>query len=91
MKAVGGGALELKAKQGTIVIGTFDILINFTPDARDFFFCLILRNNKTGNKKRATCFVTFLQNELTSEVARFTNHEKKTSQPYLLQGRFERV
>ena len=29
VKAVGGGALELKAKQGTIVIGTFDMLINF--------------------------------------------------------------
>ena len=41
------------------------------------FFCLILRSDKTGNKKRATCFVTFLQNELTSEVARFTNHGKK--------------
>ena len=40
------------------------------PGCQSFFFCLILRNNKTGNKKRATCFVTFLQNELTSEVTR---------------------
>jgi len=27
---------------------------------------------KTSNKKRATCLATFLQNELNSDVARFT-------------------
>ena len=41
MKAVGGGGLELKAEQGTIVIGTFDILINFSPDA--IFFLSVKR------------------------------------------------
>ena len=32
---------------------------------------------KTGNKKLATCFATLLQNELNSDVARKTTHEKK--------------
>ena len=27
-----------------------------------------------GNEKRATCFATLLQNELNSDVARFTTH-----------------
>ena len=36
-----------------------------------------LRNGKTGNKKRAICFATWLQNELNSDVARFTTHENK--------------
>ena len=27
-----------------------------------------------GNKKRATCFATLLQNELNSDVARFTTY-----------------
>ena len=36
---------------------------------KDFFF-------KTGNKKRATCLATLLQNELNSDVARFTEHIK---------------
>ena len=27
-----------------------------------------------GNKKHATCLATLLQNELNSDVARFTNH-----------------
>ena len=40
-----------------------------------------LRNGKTGNKKRAICFETWLQNELHSDVARFTTHLKK---PYNL-------
>ena len=30
-----------------------------------------LRYGKTGNKKRATCFATLLENELNSDVARF--------------------
>ena len=40
-----------------------------------------LRSGKTGNKKRAICFETWLQNELHSDVARFTTHLKK---PYNL-------
>ena len=40
-----------------------------------------LKNGKTGNKKRAICFTTWLQNELNSDVARFTTHENK---PYNL-------
>ena len=35
-----------------------------------------LRYGKSGNKNRATCFATLLQNELKSDVARFTTHEK---------------
>ena len=33
-----------------------------------------LRYGKTGNKKRATCFATLLQNELNSDIVRFTAH-----------------
>ena len=33
---------------------------------------LNLEYGNTGNKKRATCFATLLQNELNSDVARFT-------------------
>ena len=40
-----------------------------------------LKNGKTGNKKRAICFATWLQNELNSDVARFTTYENK---PYNL-------
>ena len=40
-----------------------------------------LRSSKTSNKKRAICFETWLQNELHSDVARFTTHLKK---PYNL-------
>ena len=36
-----------------------------------------LRNGKTGNKKLAICFATWLQNELNGDVARFTTHENK--------------
>ena len=36
-----------------------------------------LMYGKTGNKKRAICFATWLQNELNSDVARFTTHENK--------------
>ena len=38
------------------------------------------RYAKTGNKKRATCFATLLQNELNSDVARFTTHIKPVLQ-----------
>ena len=34
----------------------------------------ILRYGKKGNTKRATCPATLLQNELNSDVARFTTH-----------------
>ena len=33
-----------------------------------------LRDEKTGNKKRATCFAALLQNEWNSDVARFNTH-----------------
>ena len=36
-----------------------------------------LRYGKTGNKQRSICFATWLQNELNSDVARFTTHENK--------------
>ena len=39
-----------------------------------------LRYGKTGNKKRATCFATLLQNKLNSNVARFTTHIKPVLQ-----------
>ena len=45
---------------------------------------------KRETKKGATCLATLLQNELNSNVARFTTHEEKTLQPYLLQDRLER-
>ena len=32
-----------------------------------------------GNKKHATCLATLLQNELNSDVARFTNHDSNLS------------
>ena len=35
---------------------------------------------KTGNKKRATCFSTLLQNELNSDVARYATHIKPVLQ-----------
>ena len=43
-----------------------------------------LKYGKTGNKKRATCLATLLQNELNNDVARFTTHIK----PVLQQIRF---
>ena len=36
-----------------------------------------LRYDKIGNKKRAICFATWLQNEFNGDVARFTTHENK--------------
>ena len=33
-----------------------------------------LKIQLNGQQKRATCFVTLLQNELESDVARFTTH-----------------
>ena len=41
---------------------------------------ITLRYGKTGNKKRATCFATLLQNELNGDVARFTLHIKPVLQ-----------
>ena len=35
---------------------------------------VILGYGKMGNKTRATCFATLLQNKLNSNVARFTTH-----------------
>ena len=40
----------------------------------------VLRCVRTGDKKRATCFATLLQNELNSDVARFTTHIKPVLQ-----------
>ena len=42
--------------------------------------------SKTGSKKRATCFVTFLENELNSDVARCTIHALINNQQIRLQG-----
>ena len=42
---------------------------------------LLCSFNVMGNKKRATCFATLLQNELNSDFAPFTTHEKN---PYHL-------
>ena len=43
--------------------------------------------NKTGRKKRATCFATFLENELNSaDVARCTIHAGTNNQQIRLQG-----
>ena len=42
-----------------------------------------------GNQTRATCFATLLQNELNSDVVRFTTYEKNLA-TLLLQDRFER-
>ena len=39
-----------------------------------------LKVRKTGNKRRATCLATLLQNELNSDVARFTTHIKPVLQ-----------
>ena len=39
-----------------------------------------VRYGKTGNKKRATCFTTLLQNELKNDVARYTSHIKPVLQ-----------
>ena len=41
---------------------------------------ICLRHGKTGNKKRATCLATLLQNELNSDVTRFTTHIKPVLQ-----------
>ena len=40
----------------------------------------VLIYGKTGNKKPVTCFATLLQNELNSDVARFTTHIKPVLQ-----------
>ena len=53
------------------------------PDPDHFKFLLhlaILRYGKTGNKKRTTCLATLLQNELNSDVARFTTPIKPVLQ-----------
>ena len=42
---------------------------------------LLCSFNVMGNKKRATCFATLLQNELNSDFALLTTHEKN---PYYL-------
>ena len=44
----------------------------FFPNLSTLFYL-----RQTGNKKRATCFATLLQNELNGDVARFTPCEKK--------------
>ena len=40
----------------------------------------MLKVRKTGNKKHAICFATLLQNELKSDVPRFTTHIKPVLQ-----------
>ena len=50
-------------------------------------YSIELRHGKTGNKKRTTCLATLLQNELNSDVARFTTHIKPVLQQIrLLKG-----
>ena len=49
-----------------------------------------LSYGKTGNKRRASCFATLLQNELNSHVARFTTQVNKTLKPHLLQDTSKR-
>ena len=47
----------------------------------------LLIYGKRGNKKRATCFATLLQNGLNSDVVRFTTHIKPVLQQiWLLTG-----
>ena len=41
-----------------------------------------------GQQKRATCLATMLQNELNSDVGRFTTRVQTCKQPDLLQDRF---
>ena len=55
---------------------------NVCPALDCSFVCLIngLKYGKTGNKKCVTCFATLLQNELNSDVARFTTHIKPVLQ-----------
>ena len=43
---------------------------------------------KRATKKHATSFATLLQNELESDVARFTTHVQTCQQPDLVQDRF---
>ena len=45
------------------------------------------RYEKTGNKKHTTCVATLLQNEMKSDVARFTTHVRTCQQPDLVQDR----
>ena len=47
-------------------------------------------HEETGNKKRATCFVTLPQNQLDGDVERFSTHEKTSLQAHLLEDRFVR-
>ena len=49
----------------------------------------ILKYGKTGNKKHATCFATSLQNELNSDVARFTTYLKPGLHQIRVVDRFE--
>ena len=42
-----------------------------------------------GHQKLATCFATLLQNELNSDMARFTTHVQACYQPDSLQDRFD--
>ena len=57
-----------------------------TKKSRFYVHLAILRYRKTGNKKRATCPATLLQNELNRDVERFTTPIK----PVLQQNRLLR-
>ena len=52
-----------------------------------------LSHSKTGNRTRgtSTCFAMWLQNELNSDVARFSPHNKRVLQQIRLQGFFQLV
>lgn len=46
---------------------------------KDTFFHWVSKNWESTRQKRATCFVTLLQNEVNSDVVRCTIHESKLS------------
>ena len=46
-----------------------------------FSLATSVRYGKTDNKKRAICLATWLQNELNSDVTRFTTYENKPCNP----------
>ena len=56
-------------------VGVGSSRLGLKSECADIFeqsFLCLLRCVKTGNKKRATCLATLLQNKFNSDVARFT-------------------
>jgi len=50
--------------------------VHYNLEFQGYHTSCILNVFKTGNKTRATCFATLLQNELNSDVARFTTQAR---------------